>query len=299
MRVAAALNIPFLTCDAEVAYHDAVATEFIAEYEAGRTPNPDILCNKFVKFGAFLDFARVHGADFIATGHYAQCINNEGGRPELHRGRDLAKDQSYFLWSLSQTQLNQALFPVGNTEKSQIRNEAAAAGLLTAGKQDSQGICFLGHVDIPEFLSHYFTLTPGAVLDTNGTHIGTHRDARVYTLGQRHGFTISTHDAAREPHYVVARDLTTNTITVDRERPVWTIHSSLTLNQTTFRTPLVTEQTYEAQFRYRQTPIPIKVTSQTEHTLTIQVLNETDQAASGQSCVLYDGSLCLGGGIIN
>lgn len=298
MRVAAKLDIPFLTCDAEAAYHDAVAAEFIAEYEAGRTPNPDILCNKFVKFGAFLDFARAHGADQIATGHYAQRIDNAAGVPELHRGIDNGKDQSYFLWSLSQTQLTHALFPVGNTEKPQIRAEAANASLLTAEKQDSQGICFLGHVDIPEFLSHYFTLVPGTVLDTSGAPIGTHRDARVYTLGQRHGFTISTHDAARVPHYVVARDVSANTITVGRERPVWAAGSTITLKHTTIRSTLNPEQTYQAQFRYRQTPIPVTVVNHADDELTITIQTETDQAANGQSCVLYDGTRCLGGGII-
>src|SRR5690606_13251454 len=136
------------------------------EYEAGRTPNPDVLCNKEVKFGAFLRFAKEKGADFVATGHYVQRINSNGA--ELHRGIDQNKDQSYFLWSLTNEQLLASLFPIGDTEKSGIRNEAEKAGIPTANKKDSQGVCFLGHIDIPEFLSHYITLVPGNVLDTDG-----------------------------------------------------------------------------------------------------------------------------------
>ena len=297
MRVAARLEIPFLTCDAVTAYHDAVAQEFIAEYEAGRTPNPDILCNRCVKFGAFLDFAVQHGADYIATGHYAQRIDTTTG-PTLHRGHDSAKDQSYFLWSLTETQLSQSLFPVGDTSKPEIRAEAEVSQLITAAKRDSQGICFLGHVDIPEFLRHYFPLTPGVVLDTNGAIIGHHRDARVYTIGQRHGFTITTHDAARTPYYVIARDMEANTITVAPTRPTWTVGTRLTLTKVITRHTLVPGTTYAAQCRYRQVPFGVRIVTATEAVITIELLETVEQAAPGQSCVLYDESVCIGGGMI-
>jgi len=297
MRVAAHLDIPFLTCDAEAAYRDEVATYFINEYIRGRTPNPDILCNKEVKFGRFLDFARERGADYIATGHYAQRIEGSHG-PELHRGLDTNKDQSYFLWSLNNEQLGAALFPVGNSEKSVIRAEATKAGIPTATKKDSQGVCFLGHIDIPEFLSHYTTLVPGTVLNEHGDVIGTHKGALVYTLGQRHGFTLTTEDTARSQMFVVAKDVEKNTITVAPEIAKAAEQTDIKLINTVLRQPIATGTSVEIQFRYRQTPIKATVTSQNGDTLTISLQTETEQPAAGQSCVLYQGTHCLGGGMI-
>jgi tRNA-specific 2-thiouridylase len=297
MRVAAHLDIPFLTCDSEVAYRDAVAAYFIAEYRAGRTPNPDVLCNQHVKFGAFLDFARTQGADRIATGHYAQRLSGPEG-PELHRGVDAEKDQTYFLWSLTPTQLAHALFPVGDTPKATIRAEADAAGIPTATKKDSQGICFLGHVDIPEFLSHYITLETGAVLDRSGHTIGHHQGALTYTLGQRHGFTITTQDTARPAMYVIDRDIHANTITVDTEPPHHPPYAALTLETPVLRKPLTSGDELSAQFRYRQPPMAVAVTTVAEHSLTIEPLVPIDRPAAGQSCVLYRGTECIGGGII-
>jgi tRNA-specific 2-thiouridylase len=297
MRVAAKLGIPFLTCDAEEAYKREVADYFIAEYKAGRTPNPDVMCNQAVKFGAFLDFATEHGSDYVATGHYVQRINAE--RPELHRGIDPGKDQSYFLWGLSTLQLEKSLFPIGNTVKSNIRKEAEEAGLLTANKQDSQGICFLGHVDIPEFLSHYVNLEPGAVITENGEKIGEHKGALVYTLGQRHGFTINSHDTARTAMYVVSRDLDANTITVALHKPEITSQDEIVITKLNLRTPVTPGDDLEAQFRYRQSPFEIIVKEVTGDTLTLTTKESIDKPASGQSCVLYRGSLSLGGGIIS
>lgn len=298
MRVAAHLEIPFLTCDAEATYRDEVAHHFISEYKAGRTPNPDVLCNKEVKFGAFLKFAKEHGADFIATGHYVKRVE---GKPavELHRGDDDNKDQSYFLWSLTQDQLGMALFPIGDTPKEQIRNEAAQAGIPTATKKDSQGVCFLGHIDIPEFLSHYVDLIPGDVLDTEGNVIGSHQSALVYTLGQRHGFTLSSHDTERSQHYVVDRSIEKNTITVSKE-PV-TIKNSdvISLTAVNLRTPIEVEDVLEAQFRYRQKPFGITILKVADTTLTVKTNEAVEKPAAGQSCVIYLGSLCLGGGIIS
>jgi tRNA-uridine 2-sulfurtransferase len=298
MRVAAHLDIPFLTCDAEAEYRNAVAHYFINEYKAGRTPNPDVLCNKEVKFGVFLKFAKERGADFVATGHYVQRMEGESDA-ELHRGIDQNKDQSYFLWSLTQEQLSSALFPVGDTNKPQIRKEAAKAGIPTAVKKDSQGVCFLGHVDIPEFLSHYMELIPGDVLNTQGEVIGRHQSALVYTLGQRHGFTTNTKDTARTHLYVVAKDVAANTITVDTNPPHTTTDETMLLTNTTLRTPLTIGDKVEAQFRYRQTPFSIEIVEVTTDTLRIKILSETEKPAIGQSCVIYRGSHCLGGGTIS
>ncbi len=212
------LDIPFLTCDAEAAYRHEVGQYFVAEYLAGRTPNPDVLCNQHVKFGQFLQFAKAHGADYIATGHYAQRVERPHGAA-LHRGNDTNKDQSYFLWALSNEQLEQSLFPVGATPKVAIRREAARAGIPVAEKRDSQGICFLGHVDIKDFLSHYTTLVPGPVLNERGDVVGEHSGALIYTLGQRHGFTLTVAGTATTPHYGTRKDVEHNTITVSTAPP--------------------------------------------------------------------------------
>jgi tRNA-uridine 2-sulfurtransferase len=297
MRVAAHLDIPFLTCDAEAAYRDDVAKYFISEYLAGRTPNPDVMCNKHVKFGAFIAFAKKHKADYIATGHYAQKIVTESGE-ELHRGVDTNKDQSYFLWSLSKDQLAYSLLPVGNTTKDIIRKEAARASIPTATKKDSQGVCFLGHIDIKEFLSHYVDLVPGKVLDESGAAIGKHQGALIYTIGQRHGFTVDTASEARDAYYVVSKNTTTNTITVSPYKPQLRTHNELFLVSSELRQKLVVGEVYEVQTRYRQTPFKVTVFSIAFDQIKLELNEVTDAAAIGQSCVLYRGSHCLGGGII-
>ncbi len=298
MRVAAKLDIPFLTCDAEQAYKDDVADYFISQYQAGYTPNPDVMCNKHVKFGAFLKFALEQGADFVATGHYAQKHEKEG-RYSLLRGVDTNKDQSYFLWTLTQQQFSQVLLPVGDTEKSVIRDEAKKAGLITAAKKDSQGICFLGQVDIPEFLSHYTELKEGAVLDENGVVIGSHAGALVYTVGQRHGFTLTNDDPKRPPLYVVLRNIEQNTITVSAQKPVQQQASALVLNQTNYIAwePKV-GTTIEVQTRYRQKPSVCEITDVSEQKLQLRFKENGEAVSAGQSCVLYDGTRCVGGGII-
>lgn len=297
MRVAAHLNIPFLTCDAEQDYRDDVANYFIEEYRAGRTPNPDVMCNQHVKFGAFLSFAKQKGADFIATGHYVERIEGQAN-PEMHRGVDKEKDQSYFLWTLSAEQLDFSLFPIGNTPKEKIRQEAESLGLPVAQKKDSQGICFLGHVDIPEFLSHYIDLSPGSVLNLKGEVIGKHKGALVYTLGQRHGFTLHTKNTEREPMFVVARDCNANTITVDTKKNEMITSDEVMINQLVLRSPLQTGDKLEAQFRYRQTPLSVEISEFDSDKITLKVLEDIERPAIGQSCVLYRGTHCIGGGII-
>lgn len=297
MRVAAHLGIPFLTCDAEAAYRDDVAHYFIQEYRAGRTPNPDVMCNQYVKFGRFLDFALDKGADFIATGHYAQRL--AGGRgAELHRGVDAGKDQTYFLWTLSQTQLDRTLFPVGDTPKEQIRREAEAAGIPVAQKKDSQGICFLGHVDIPEFLAHYIDLIPGQVKNVDGVVIGDHKGSLVYTLGQRHGFTITSQNINRQPYFVVGKNDNTNELTVATELSTLPKSVNLKLHNVVTRTTLTADEPVELQIRYRQTPISATIVQVWNDSITLRPTVTMEQPAAGQSCVLYRGSLCLGGGII-
>lgn len=297
MRVAAHLQIPFLTCDAEAEYKQFVGDYFVNEYKAGRTPNPDVMCNKYVKFGAFLKFAREKGADYVATGHYAQ-IKEENGKYHLLRGVDNNKDQSYFLWTFTQNGLSQTLFPIGDTPKDRIRQEAEQAGLPTAKKKDSQGVCFLGHIDIPEFMGNFVDLEPGAVLNKAGEKIGRHKGALVYTLGQRHGFTVNATGVATESHYVIAKDLTSNTITVDITPPDSEVKESIVIEQVswTIDQPSLTDR-LTAQFRYRQTPFAIEL-KQTDGVYSIIPETIIEKPSAGQSMVFYAGEECLGGGIV-
>lgn len=317
MRVAAHLKIPFLTFDASDAYKKDVADYMISEYAAGRTPNPDIMCNKYVKFGAFLDFALAHGADAVATGHYARIVRSSsrkdleedgrgspdrtdlsGERFKLLRGKDASKDQSYFLSALTQEQLSKIVFPVGNTEKEDIRKEAEVAGLPTAQKADSQGICFLGDIDLKDFLLHYIKVEKGNVLDEKGNVIGEHDGALFYTLGERHGFIVQTADTKSVPHYVVAKDIEKNTITVSAQPPMLE-REGIVLEEINEIQPWPEAFEAEAQFRYRQKPFAVKVTKTEGGKAVIEVSGEVEKPSPGQSCVLYHGDECIGGGIVS
>ncbi len=296
MRVAAKLQIPFLTCDAEESYKNQVADYMIREYKEGRTPNPDVMCNKFVKFGTFLSFAQSCGADKVATGHYAQ-VGKMHDRYRLYRGADSNKDQSYFLWTLTQEQLSNIYFPVGDTLKPKIREEAKRADLPTFAKTDSQGICFLGQVDIKEFLSHYIQVEPGNVLDTDGRIIGTHDGALFYTLGQRQGFYVQTHTDTSEPMYILEKNIYENTLIVGTKQREVGKTQVLTLTHCNFINPVPIR--CSAQFRYRQKPFRVETHPVHPDTISISVCDEHVELPSlGQSCVLYDGEECLGGGII-
>ena len=299
MRVAAHLDIPFLTCDAEIEYRDLVAKYFIEEYKAGRTPNPDVMCNKHVKFGAFLRWAQQKGAEFIATGHYVRRLDFNR-KPQLHRGLDENKDQSYFLWSLSDEQLKKSLFPVGDTKKEDIRKEAEEANIPTAGKPDSQGVCFLGHIDIGDFLSHYVDLRAGNVLDEEGKIIGKHKGALIYTLGQRQGFYLNNNSSQQSAHYVIAKDLDKNTITVSTKPKNMLPGNILSLHSTVLRDNLNVGERIEFQIRYRQKPQSGLISSidKQQNKLAIKLEDSLPIPAVGQSCVLYRDTHCLGGGII-
>ncbi|MFN3188618.1 MAG: tRNA 2-thiouridine(34) synthase MnmA [Candidatus Paceibacteria bacterium] len=298
MRVAAKLDIPFLTCDAQVAYRDAVASYFIESYRQGLTPNPDVLCNKEVKFGVFLNFAKAHGADFVATGHYVQ-VDRSKEMSVMRRAVDTQKDQSYFLWTLRPEQLEYTLFPVGHLPKSEVRELATKFNLPTAMKKDSQGICFLGQVDIPDFLSHYIDLKSGEVLLEDGLAIGVHKGALVYTVGQRHGFTITHKDFAGTIFYVINKNIANNTLVVSTTPPKTKKDVNLTLRDYVLRNKIEVGEVLEAQTRYRQTPFLVTVISTTDTTLTVAPKEIIETPALGQSCVLYKGNECIGGGIIS
>lgn len=298
MRAAAHLNIPFLTCDAETSYKDEVAKYFISEYIAGRTPNPDVMCNKHVKFGTFINFAKERGADYIATGHYAKK-HRISGEEYLVRGIDKDKDQSYFLWSLSQEQLAYSLLPIGNSHKSVIRKEAEAARLPQAFKKDSQGVCFLGHIDVKDFISHFTDLVTGSVLNQTGEVIGVHDGALIYTVGQRHGFIISTRDSNKEPYYVISKDVAANTISVSQTYPKVEPGSTLFLSDSVLRHDLSIGEFYQVQTRYRQRPFAVQLLLISFNNIELKITDQNEAIAKGQSCVLYKDNMCLGGGIIN
>jgi tRNA-uridine 2-sulfurtransferase len=297
MRVAAHLGIPFLTMDAEDVYKREVADYMIRSYENGVTPNPDVMCNEHVKFGAFYRWAREKGAGFVATGHHAQVRHGEQSAT-LHKAIDNRKDQSYFLYRMGQEALDHSLFPVGDTMKDALRCEAERAGIPTASKPDSQGICFLGEVDMYDFLSHYIDLSEGDVLDTVGTIIGKHRGAVLYTLGQRHGFTTEQAHAPG-PFYVVARDTEKNTITVSETRTKPTSRE-ISLSALMELGSGFGDGQFLAVSRYHGQEVPVTFTRSTNERGTLVSSSDAIvEWVSGQSCVLYRGDECVGGGIIS
>jgi tRNA-uridine 2-sulfurtransferase len=296
MRVAAFLNIPFLTMDAENAYKREVADYMIEAYRSGLTPNPDVMCNEHVKFGAFYTWARENGADAIATGHYALRIDT-GGKATLQKGKDASKDQSYFLSRVHPEVLPNVLFPIGDTLKEDIRIEAQKASLPTATKADSQGICFLGQIDIKGFLKHYIDLDEGNVLDTHGNVVGTHDGAILYTLGQRHGYELHAKESTPHAHYVVDRDIIANTITVD-DAPRIEDGAAIRLIKLNFLGSGLQNE-MEAVFRYHGPSIRVRTEKRSDESVILYPLETTVHTpARGQMCVLYSGDECCGGGII-
>lgn len=306
-RVAAALSIPFQTIDLADVYKKEVVEYMIGEYKIGRTPNPDVFCNQSVKFGAFLARSLAHGAQYVATGHYARNIYNEKLELfELHAGVDKTKDQSYFLWTLTQHELSHILFPVGDLLKSEVRKKAKEFALPNAEKKDSQGLCFIGHIDLKEFLSHFIDTKAGVVLDTEGNAIGEHEGAVFYTLGQRHGFTTRTREIETKPHFVVSKNIEENTLTVsDNPHAYAEKHSmrEVALSRVNWigEVPKQGEKIL-ARLRYRQPLFSCTLTEYTEKEKTARLALEKIQAhiPPGQSFVMYNpsGEVCLGGGII-
>lgn len=291
MRVAAHLRIPFRTLDASAEYKKAVIDYLLAEYAAGRTPNPDIMCNREVKFGAFYRYAKEQGADYIATGHYART-EHAAGESQLLRGIDDAKDQSYFLWAIPTEALAHTIFPVGALPKAQVRVLAEKFSLPVATKKDSQGICFLGTISVDDFLRREIHPIPGTAVAEDGTIIGTHDGAVLYTLGERIGLT----DAAPGPWYVLAKDLQQNTVTVSHAHATAPSATSIPLRDTNWFSPEALDRPLEAQYRYHGPRIPGTYSVSTNAFTATQPLLES--AAPGQSLVLYDGAVCIGGGII-
>lgn len=295
MRVCARLEIPFVEYDLESAYYNQVGTDMINEYRAGRTPNPDVMCNRHVKFDAFWKAAKNDGADYIATGHYAR----KGKYDQIMTGIDDSKDQTYFLWGIDSIVVPDILFPIGDTQKSLIRKEALKYDLLTANKPDSQGICFLGQVDLVEFLSHYLTLEPGTVYDTFGKQVGIHQSAYVYTIGQRHGFTLNNTSDNNEPMYVIEKMVDTNSLIVGTKSELESItsKSQIELIKTNWFMNINKDTTYQVRWRYRGKLVSAKIDiSDTGTTLDFKEVQ--NGIAPGQSVVVYENDYLIGGGII-
>lgn len=301
MRVAAYLDIPFMTMDLEAEYKKQIVDYMISEYKAGRTPNPDVMCNKQIKFGAFMNKVLSMGADFVATGHYARVESYElpvtsEKKYKLLKGIDENKDQSYFLWTLPKVKLEQVLFPVGGFEKKEVRRLAENLGLITAAKKDSQGLCFLGKLDMKEFLKHFIEPAEGAVLNEAGEEIGKHEGAFFYTIGQRHGFTITKKGVEDKPVFVISKSIENNTITVSEnpkgEHPVNKIY----LENINWIDEPKADEPLQARARYRQTLQKCKIGK--DGGGYFAEFKESDIFPSGQSLVVYRGEECLGGGVI-
>ncbi|TWI53133.1 tRNA-specific 2-thiouridylase [Pseudomonas duriflava] len=294
------LGIKLHTANFAAEYWDNVFEHFLAEYKAGRTPNPDILCNREIKFKAFLDYALLLGADLIATGHYVRRRDVEN-QTQLLKGLDANKDQSYFLHAVAGEQLARSLFPVGELEKPEVRAIAERHGLATARKKDSTGICFIGERRFADFLKQYLPAQPGNIETTEGKIIGKHHGLMYHTIGQRQGLGIGgMKDSNDDPWYVLAKDLNRNVLVVGQgnEHP-WLYSKALTVNTMYWVNPidLAQPRALKAKVRYRQQDQAC-ILHQTESGY--RVVFETPQRAvtPGQSVVFYENDICLGGGVI-
>ena len=301
LRVCDALDIPLNTVDLSAAYWDQVFADFLAEYRAGRTPNPDVLCNREIKFKAFRNAAQNLGGDVIATGHYVRSACTDG-HWRLRKSRDTAKDQSYFLYTLGQTQLSQAVFPVGGLTKTDVRQMARRAGLATHEKKDSTGICFIGERPFRAFLSRYVAAAPGAVRTLEGAVIGQHHGAVYYTIGQRQGLGIGGVRGASEAAWFVAgKDLERNELIVVQGNE----HTALMSRELTATslswvagTPPPVPLRCRAKTRYRQLEQDCVIESLTESGAEVRFTHPQRAVTPGQSVVFYADEDCIGGGII-
>lgn len=299
-RVSERLGIKLHQANFAAEYWDNVFEHFLSEYKAGRTPNPDILCNKEIKFKAFLDYARVLGADYIATGHYTRRGEHQG-KATLLKGLDPNKDQSYFLHAVGWEQLQQTLFPVGELQKAEVRRLAAEHGFDNAAKKDSTGICFIGERRFKDFLQQYLPAQPGEIYTVDGTYMGQHQGLMYHTIGQRQGLGIGgVKGGSEEPWYVAGKDVANNRLVVAQGNE----HPSL------FATAMRLRQIHwidsvgpdlpshlHAKVRYRQDDQACRLTQDDDGFL-IHFEQPQRAVTPGQSAVFYSGDRCLGGGVI-
>lgn len=297
-RVAARLGIELLTFDFEKQYRESVVDYLVREYAAGRTPNPDVLCNRAIKFDLFLKAARQHGANLIATGHYCRRRQNPDGTYRLLAGRDPNKDQSYFLHQITQRQLSRSLFPIGDRLKPDVRRLARELELPVADKKDSQGICFIGQVDLKQFLTSRISPTPGPIVTVEGETLGHHDGLAPFTIGQRHGLGIG----GGTPYFVVEKDLKDNRLVVcraDRDEPLYARSLLFTkAHWISGRAPVATDR-LQTRIRYRQAWQSVRISRSGKSGPWLAVFHRRQRAVTpGQFIVLYKGQTCLGGGTI-
>ena len=301
VAVADTIGIPIEAVNFSKEYKDRVFSYFLREYEAGRTPNPDILCNSEIKFKAFLDHAMRLGADAIAMGHYAQ-VREMDGLFQLLKADDASKDQSYFLHRLDQAQLSKAMFPLGHLLKSQVREIARQHNLSNHDKRDSTGICFIGERPFREFLNRYLPTQPGDMVTPEGKKVGKHQGLSFYTLGQRQGLGIGGgKDSSGEPWFVAGKDMTNNRLIVvqghDHPALLNPNINALDMHWISSHAPDIARG-YAAKTRYRQQDAACRITALNDDRAGF-VFDEAQWAVTpGQSVVVYDGAVCLGGGII-
>ena len=299
-RVCDQIGIPYYSVNFEKEYWDRVFTYFLDEYKRGRTPNPDVMCNKEIKFKAFLEHALKLGADYLATGHYAQ-VDFKDGEYRLLRGADSNKDQTYFLNQLNQYQLSKAMFPIGHLEKKDLRQIAKDANLATATKKDSTGICFIGERNFKEFLSNYLPAQPGDMVSLEGEIKGKHDGLMYYTLGQRKGLGIGGAGTG-EPWFVVGKDLEKNILYVTQGESHPSLYSyGLIATDLQFVSEKPKKEVFKctAKFRYRQPDQGVTVHIQEDNTCRV-IFDEPQKAITpGQAVVFYDGDVCLGGATID
>jgi tRNA-specific 2-thiouridylase len=298
MRVASVIGIPFLTWDFSREYKKEVADYMIREYKFGRTPNPDIMCNKHIKFGLFLDKSLREGADYIATGHYVRILK-EPKKPDmienyrLKIAKDKNKDQSYFLWTLTQKQLKYCLFPIGDYLKSEVRKMAKKFNLPTAEKKDSQGVCFIGSLDMKNFLKFYIKPKKGKILDLQGNFVGYHDGIFYYTIGQRHGLNIGN---GRGPYYVIKKDVKNNLIYVGSKIELQ--NTVFTVKDVNWISKIILPKKLKIRIRH-QAPLSEALISKISDQKLRVVFNKPQMAiTSGQSAVFYEKDELVGGGII-
>ena len=302
--VANQIGIPYYSVNFEKEYWNKVFEYFLDEYKKGRTPNPDVICNKEIKFKAFLDYAMDLGADYVATGHYARVERDDEGTVHMLRGVDSNKDQTYFLNQLSQDQLQRVMFPLGEMEKPDVRQLAEEAGLKTADKKDSTGICFIGERDFKEFLMNYLPAQPGEMQTLDGDVVNTHDGLMYYTIGQRQGLGIGgSKEYGNEPWFVIGKDLERNVLLVGQgfhHEHLYATHLEASDFSFTVKAPAEAEFRCTAKFRYRTDDVPVTIKMNDDRTEAIVEFDESQRAITpGQAIVLYDGEECLGGGTID
>src|SRR3989338_885236 len=295
MRVAVSLDLPFAEIDLSNDYKKTVIDSMIEGYTRGITPNPDVLCNRSIKFGSFLKFAKEQGADFIGTGHYARI--RKGKSFELLRGKDSSKDQSYFLHLLDQHDLASTIFPVGELSKKEVRKLARKFKLHVADKPDSQGLCFVGDVTMKDFLGRYIKLQKGDVLDLDGKVIGEHDGAALYTIGQRHGFRAHNIDIQGGPYFVTRTNAKRNIIWASKNLAEAHSLTVAVRKMHWISDPLKLHASAEVQVRYRERTGRARF-SQDREKIVVQ-FEEPRVVSPGQSLVIYDREITLGGGVIS